>query len=296
MIIPDTPRLVQIVRDVSRPLAALFVWDVIVTVFYKLSPFQAPPLPLTLFGSALALFLSLRVNAAYQRWWEGRTLWGLMINASRNYARAIVAFLDDGDPEQAATKRDLVLRQVGYVHALRRRLRQQDPRPDLDALLPPEMVAEALRRANPPNALLDGNGRRHAAAVRRGWIDTIQQAVLEEVMIAIANAQGGMERLKNTPLPSQYRFFPSLFTRGFCLALPLGLVETLGWLTPLGSTVAGIMFLALLEVGDELVDPFAATPHDVPMTSMCNTIEIDLKEAIGEMPPQPVKPVKGVLW
>jgi putative membrane protein len=296
MIIPDTPRLTRIVQEVWRPLLGLFIWDVAVTLVYYVLPFKAPSLPLTLFGSALALFLGFRDSSAYQRWWEGRTLWGAMINASRSLARAANAFLDDDRPGVIDLKRTIVLRQIAYVHALRCRLRQQDPAPDVLRLLSADEAEEGLGRQNPPNGLLDGTARRIAEAQRRGHLDTIQQAQLEQVLIDIANAQGGMERLKNTPLPSQYRFVPALFTRLFCVLLPIGLVETLGLATPVGSTVAGLMFLAILQIGDDLVDPFANDVHDVPLAAMCRTIEIDLLEAIGDSPPSPLEPVKGILW
>ena len=87
MIVEATPRLRHIIGEVWRPLAALFVWDCIVTGFYYWTPFHAPSLPLTLFGTVLALFLGARGSSAYQRWWEGRVLWGAMINASRSLSR-----------------------------------------------------------------------------------------------------------------------------------------------------------------------------------------------------------------
>ncbi|WP_076071626.1 bestrophin family protein [Sphingomonas montana] len=296
MIVPSTPRVRRMVSEVWRPLTVLFIWDVIVTVTYFVLPFKAPSLPLTLFGSAIALFLGFRVNSAYERWWEGRGLWGLMINASRSLARSTIAFLHDDEPGVVDLKRTIVLRQIAYVHALRCRLRKQDPAPEVLRMLSPEEAQEGLSRQNVPNGLLDGTARRMAEAQRRGLIDTIQQTQLERVLVDIANAQGGMERLKNTPLPMQYRFFPEIFARLFCVALPIGLVESLGWATPLGSTVAGLMFLAILRIGDDLVDPFANDDHDVPLTSMCRTIEIDLLEAIGDEAPRPLEPVKGILW
>ena len=293
MIVGAAPRLSHIVRQVWKPLAALFVWDVVVTLTYYLLPFRAPSLPLTLFGSALALFLGFRDNSAYQRWWEGRVLWGAMINASRSLARSARNFL----PEEANDlKRSIVLRQVAYVHALRCQLRRQKPDEEVLRFLSKGEAEPALARTNPANGLVDGTGRRIADAVQRGWIDTIQQSAIERVLVDISNAQGGMERLKNTPLPNQYRFFPTLFTHLFCVLLPIGLVETLGFATPLGSTMAGLMFLAVLQIGDDLVDPFANTVHDVPLSAMCRTIEIDLLQAIGDAAPGPLQPVKGVLW
>ncbi|TKD51346.1 bestrophin family protein [Sphingomonas baiyangensis] len=296
MILSSTPRVSSIVREVWRPLALLFVWDVAVTITYFLLPFTAPSLPLTLFGTVLGLFLGFRTNSAYQRWWEGRILWGSMINASRNIAREAIAFLPDDPPRARDLKRSIVLRHIAYVHALRCQLRRQTECPEVYTLLSKPEADEAMGRANPANGFLDGTAKRIAEAQSHGWMDTIQQAQMEAVMVDIANAQGGMERLKNTPLPMQYRFFPAFFTRLFCILLPIGLVETLGWATPVGSTIAGLMFLAALQIGDDLVDPFSNTAHDVPMTGMCRTIEIDLKQAIGDPAPEKLEPVDGVLW
>jgi len=213
---------------------------VVVTAVYFALPFRAPSLPLTLFGTVVALFLGFRDNSAYQRWWEGRVLWGAMINASRNLARAARNFLPD--PDARDLKRTLVLRQIAYVNALRCQLRRQPPDEEVLRFLSTREAEPALARVNAANGLLDSTGRRIAGAVRDGWLDTIQQTAMERILVDIANAQGGMERLKNTPLPNQYRFFPL-----FCILLPIGLVETLGLATPLGSTVAGLMFLAVLQ-------------------------------------------------
>lgn len=295
MIVTAAPRARQIVREIWKPLAVLFVWDVIVTVTYYVLPFHAPSLPLTLFGSVLALFLGFRSNSAYQRWWEGRGLWGSMINASRNLARQARNYLPDG--EAVDLKRTIVLRQIAYVHALRCQLRRQPADGEVLRFLSRGEADFALARTNIANGIVDGTGRRIEIARSKGWIDSIQQASMERVLIDIANAQGGMERLKNTPLPAQYRFGPTLFTHLFCVLLPIGLVETLEIATPLGSTLAGLMFLVVLAIGDDLVDPFANTVHDLPLAAMCRTIEIDLLQAIGDPAPAPATPdATGVLW
>ncbi len=294
MIVASTPRLTRIVSEVWKPLLVLFIWDVIVTVTYYLLPFRAPSLPLTLFGTVLALLIGFRDNSAYQRWWEGRVLWGSMINASRSLSREARNFLPIGEAHDM--RRTIVLRQIAYVNALRCQLRRQPVDDQVLQYLSRGEAEPALARTNIANGLLDGTGRRIDDARRAGWIDTIQQSRMESTLVDIANAQGGMERLKNTPLPNQYRFFPTLFTHVFCILLPIGLVETLGFATPLGSTVAGLMFLAVLQIGEDLVDPFANTVHDVPLTAMCRTIEIDLLQSIGDKAPGPITPHKGVLW
>ncbi|MFC7520656.1 bestrophin family protein [Xanthomonas populi] len=294
MIIGVKPRVSDVFDQVWQTLAVLFVWDVLITIIYYVLPFRAPALPLTIFGSALALFLGFRANSTYQRWWEGRVLWGQMINASRNLVRLSISVLSA--PEAAALGRTIALRQVAYVHALRCQLRRLPVDAVLESRLDADEVASVITRTNVANGLLDRTGRSVEQARRDGWIDSIQQASVERILVDIANAQGGMERLKNTPLPYQYRFYPNLFTRLFCVLLPIGLVETLQYATPVGSTVAGLMFLAVLKIGDELVDPFANTIHDLPLDSMCRMVEIDALQAIGEPAPEPMQPVGGVLW
>jgi putative membrane protein len=295
MIVTTAPRAKQVLREIWMPLALLFLWDVIVTIIYYVLPFRAPSLPLTLFGSVLALFLGFRSNSAYQRWWEGRGLWGLMINASRNLARMARNYLPEG--EAVDLKRTIVLRQIAYVNALRCQLRRQSADQEVLRFLSRGEADFALARTNIANGIVDGTGRRIEIARSKGWITSMQQHSMESVLIDIANAQGGMERLKNTPLPMQFRFVPTAFTHIFCVLLPIGLVETLGVATPLGSTIAGLMFLAVLAIGDDLVDPFANTVHDLPLNAMCRTIEIDLLQSIGDPAPEPATPDKaGVLW
>ena len=291
MIVGRSPRIRQSFQSAWRALIALFFWDLAVTIFYFISPFRAPALPLTIFGTALALVLGFRVNSAYQRWWEGRILWGAMVNVSRSFTRAVLAYLP---PQARALQERLVERHIAYVHALRCQLRRQNPAPDVRRILGDD-VPELARR-NAANGLLDGSDLQLAGAVRRGWIDTIQQTQLEKMLVDMANAQGGMERLKNTPLPAQYRSFPKYFTRLFCILLPIGLVETLGIATPAGSAVAGFMYLAVLQIGDDLVDPFANSIHDLPLNSVTTMIEGDLNQALGREPPPLVQPENGVLW
>jgi putative membrane protein len=87
------------------------VWDVAVTAFHMMTPIKEPPLPTALFGTAIALFMGFRTNAAYARWWEARTLWGALINASRSLAR-ITRSLTKGEPEDSEMRYNIILRQI----------------------------------------------------------------------------------------------------------------------------------------------------------------------------------------
>ncbi|HLX03373.1 MAG TPA: bestrophin family ion channel [Trinickia sp.] len=296
MIVPGRARLGQVVLYVGRPLALLFLWDVLVTIAYFIKGIDNryisfPHLPLTLLGSAIAIYLGFRNTAAYARWWEGRTLWGAMINYSRSFGREMQTLLPC---EATALQRSLILRHVAYVHALRLHLRRQTPWDELTPRLPRDEIARLQQVANVPNTILNETARIIAREVS---LDNIRLTTIEQTMRELLNAQGGMERIRNTPFPQQYATYPALFTHVFCILLPLGLVESLGIFTPLGSTGVGFLFLALPQIGNDMEHPFSNTPNDVPLTAITRTIEIDLRDSLGEAHElKPVQPEKGVLW
>lgn len=291
MILPGRAHLGHILRYVGKPLIWLFAWDVAVTAFwYVMHPrwtAEFPALPLTLLGSAVAVYLSFRNTTAYARWWEARTLWGAMVNASRTLGREALTML----PERA-TGIAINHRQIAYVHALRMHLRRQSPWDELSARLRADEIESLHRVANVPNAI----HARTATLIADAKPDPILLTAFARTLSDISNAQGGMERIKNTPLPQQYATYPAIFTHGFCILLPLGLVETLGLYTPLGSTVAGFLFLALLQIGNDMQNPFENLDDDVPLTTLTRGIEIDLRDGLGESHGlEPVKPDDGIL-
>lgn len=291
MILPGRAHLGHILHYVGKPLVWLLAWDIAVTAFwYLVHPvwIEFPTLPITLLGSAVAVYLSFRNTTAYARWWEARTLWGAMVNASRTLARDALTLLADRD---VAAR--VVHRQIAYVHALRMHLRRQAPWNELEGRLPSDELERLHGVLNVPNAVHS----RTAATIAGTGTDPILLATFARTLADISNAQGGMERIKNTPLPQQYAVYPAIFTHGFCLLLPLGLVETLGLYTPLGSTVAGFLFLALLQIGNDMQNPFENKEDDVPMSALTRGIEIDLRDGLGEAHDlQPVQPVDGILW
>lgn len=296
MIVGTTPRLRQIVLEVWRPIAALLIWDVAVTVAHFWFDLKEPPLPMPLFGAALTLFLGFRTNAAYGRWWEARTLWGALINSSRSLARITVTLTRQKDGEADDLRDSVILHMVTFVHVLRCQLRGQDPSADIQRILGEKEIPHILERHNRPNALLEDISVVYGEALDRDRINPIQQRIVEATLTDIANAQGGMERIKNTPLPSGFRAFPNLATRIFCIFLPIELVADIGYATPIVSTLIGMVFVAALRIAEDLSDPFANDVHDVPLLSMCTTIEIDLMQTIGRPSPEPLKAADGVLW
>jgi putative membrane protein len=291
VILPGRAHVGHILRYVGRPLVLLLAWDVAVTILWYCLPQhwpEFPMLPITLLGSAVAVYLSFRNTTAYARWWEARTLWGAMVNASRTLARESLTLLPDRDAAVV-----VVRRQIAFVQALRMHLRRQLPWDELAGRLSADDIESLKRVANVPNSI----HTRTAELIAAAKPEPILLSTLARSLSEISNAQGGMERIKNTPLPQQYATYPAIFTHGFCLLLPLGLVETLGLYTPFGSTVAGFLFLTLLQIGNDIQNPFENREDDVPLTALTRSIEIDLRDMLGEAHGlEPVTPVKGILW
>ncbi|MHA3703476.1 bestrophin family protein [Jatrophihabitans sp. YIM 134969] len=299
MIVSAVPRSGSTLRRLLVPVVVMLLWDVLVTLawYAKIGGLAGITIQYTLFGTAVALFLGFQVNAAYARWWEARTLWGSVVNHSRTLAREALTLLDGTVAGgRADIGPEMVRAQIAYVHVLRTALRQQEPPRELDVYLTEGAYTRVVGATNRQTAVLLETGRLLAEAHRRGMVDHVARAQIEATLALLTDAQGGLERIKNTPLPVQYRFLPSFFARAFCAVLPFAIVPQLQWLTPLGSGLVGVMFLLAVQVGRELADPFVDDVNDVPMTTICRTIEIDLLQSLGATAPPAVQPVGQVLW
>jgi ion channel-forming bestrophin family protein len=296
--------IVPLLSYVGRPLLILVLYDVAVVVAYQVRHWEwvsLPHIPLALFGSAIGVILGFRNQSSYARWWEARTLWGSVVNNSRSWARQVLTAMlpskSGEDAELKQTQRRMVYLQIAYVHALRQHLRKLEPWADLAPFLDERELNALRNEKNVPLAIQETMGDLLRECLMRGWIDRIQWQAMDESLNDLTDAQGGAERIKNTPMPKQYDYFPQLFVQIYCILLPLALVSSMGWFTPLGSTLVGFIFLALDKIGRDLEDPFENTIYDVPLTSITTTIEVNLRQLLGEteLPPAGV-PVDGVLW
>jgi putative membrane protein len=261
-----------------------------------------PDVPLSIFGAVIGVVAGFRNTSAYSRWWEARIVWGAVVNNSRSFAREVLTMITpprpdpalEGDLEQ--TKRRLVLLQIAWVHALRNHLRRTPLWPDLTSLIPEQDIACLKSHDNIPLAIQQMQAEIISQCMRRGWIDEIRWATLDRTLSSLMDCQGASERIKNTPMPRIYDFFIRLFINIFCIVLPVGMVASLGLGTPIGSALVGFMFLALDKIGRDLETPFENLPQDVPLTAISRTVEINLKQMIGENSlPEPLVPVNGVL-
>jgi ion channel-forming bestrophin family protein len=250
-------------------------------------------------GTALAIFLAFRNASAYDRWWEGRKLWGALVNQSRNFARQVLTYVAPGDPAHHALRRRLVLQQIAYVHALRASLRKQLPtldEPLAKFVEDPDDRVRIRTAKSPTTTALQIQGEQIMAAYKTGLVDVIHHVELERTLSAICDVQGGCERIKNTPLLRPYDYYPRIFVYVYTFFLPFALVGRLGWMTAIVSIPVSFLFFVLSRVGSSVEDPFEGRFTDVPLDALCRTIEISLREQAGDtdLPPA-LEPVDGFL-
>jgi len=299
MIVSGTHQFNRVFRSLGPHILSLLAWDLLVVLVVKVLRWEwiaSRDIPLALYGSTIGIVVAFRNSSAYSRWWEARTIWGQIVNSSRSLARQLCASLSP-NPEISAMQRRIIYYQIAFVYSLRSQLRGVDPAPEIQRFLSFDELAQLVREQNLPLALQ----QRMAAVLRdarnREWISDWEWHSIDSTLSDLMAAQGAAERIKNTPLPKQYDFFLILFVLIYCLLLPIGMVSALGWVTPLGSTLVGFMFLALDRIGRNLEDPFENTANDLPLTAIAKTIEINLRQILGDTTlPEPESARDGVLW
>ena len=303
MLAPKAPYLGKALLAIRTELLILLAFDMLVAVAYVYwgwTWIASPHIPLSIFGGAIGVIVGFRNNSSYQRWWEARTLWGSIVNNSRTLARQALTLIQAGPEEsdlENQMKHKIVFHQIAYVHALRRQLRGQEPLEELTALLGPDEISQLRRVKNVALEIQTRIGALFGECFRHGWIDSIRWSAVEATLSALANAQGGAERIKNTPMPRQYDYFPRLFVGVYCILLPLGMVANLKLFTPIGSSLVGVIFLALDKTGREIETPFENTIHDIPLTSITQTIEMNLRQLLREAAlAEPKASKAGILW
>jgi putative membrane protein len=312
MIIKKIFNPLAIARYMRWELAASTILSIAVFFLYHHQHLEKVCLPFSIaaiMGSALAIFIAFRNNNAYNRWWEARTIWGGIINNSRIFARQIIANADHAaatgkanPTEVVAYKQELIYRQIAFAHALRLHLRRENAWQELRHLLPENEFEGFTAKNNKPNNLLQTQGIRIREGMRTEILGAFDNISLEPTLAGFNHFQGACERIKNTPLLRQYHFFTKLFLLVFMAILPFSLIADFNkmgapaLMIPV-SILISFVFGVLGKVGEVNEDPFENRITDIPMTSMCNTIERDLKEMLGEpgIPPK-LEPEKGFLF
>jgi len=254
--------------------------------------------PFQLTGVAIGIFLGFRNNASFDRFWEGRKLWGQIVNSTRSTTRLILSMVGPRPitEEIRVRHKELVYHVIAWTHAVRQHLRRHDRLEELEGLLSPKELDRLKTETNRPNAIMQILSQMLRQDVDRGWISVYQHVAIEQEMTRLIDSQGGCERIKSTPIPYAYTVLLHQVVAAYCFALPFGLVDDIGLYTPFVVLMVAYAFFGLDAVGDELEDPFGEDPNDLPLMTISRMIEVNLRERLSEESKPPLlKPVRNVL-
>jgi putative membrane protein len=244
--------------------------------------------PFTLMGLPLAIFLGFRNNAAYDRYWEGRKQWGELVLRSRSLARQCLSLVAPGPHDADDPHLRIVRRAIAYAHALRHRVRgDRDGDADIAPWIRPAEWDRVRALPNVPHALMLEMGADLGECLRTGRLDACLAPSIDASLSAMTAVAASCERIRGTPIPFSYTLLLHRTAYLYCFLLPFGLVDTIGYLTPLVSAIVAYTFFGLDALGDELEEPFRASDNGLPLEALCRTIEIDLRTALGDrdLPP-----------
>jgi len=279
----------------------------ILHVVLEVGHISIPPSVVAILGGALAILLGFKNASSYDRWWEARKIWGGIVNESRTFTRQALTVVDpDHIPEDLMkASYALVHGQIAWVYALRLRLLGIKDRKIWDeqvgVYFEPEDYEFFMSCSNQVTQIGMHQGRAIKELNAREILDIYSYIQIDDTLTRLTDLQGKSERIKGTPLPRPYEYYTRFFLVLFILFFPFGMVDTfmeLAWpllIIPV-TMITGWIFYQIYVFGKVHSDPFEGRETDISLLAIARTIEIDLKEIIGEKDiPPPLKEENGVL-
>jgi len=230
----------------------------------------------SLLGFAISMLLVFRTNTAYDRWWEGRKMWGSLVNNSRNLALKLNAIL----PEDSRSDRLFFRKTIPlYASLLTHHLQSEVTRLMLDEKEHPELAGVDTQK-HVPNQIAGLLMQRVSALYKNGKITGDQLIILNGELSSFTDICGACERIKNTPIPFSYSAFIKKFVSLYVITLPFGYSYSVGYfIIPIVMFV--FFVLASLElVAEEIEDPFGFDENDLPMQKIADNIKKHVTEII----------------
>lgn len=292
----------MIVRQRTNWLKMLFIWrgsvlkkiivQLSVILLFSLSIYffkgkifdykvHLNPTIFTLLGLALAIFMGFCNSASYDRFWEGRKLWGSLVIETRSLTRQILSLVNDPSTGSKEEKEKMIKLISAFGWSLNYQLRDKSGTEHLTRLLSSEHAEQLKGKKFIPSIILGFIADWLNEQQRKGNIDTIVMTSMDHQLNQFSNILGGCERIHNTPLPFAYSVLLHRTVYLYCFWLPFGLVDSLGWMMPLIVLLISYTFIALDAIIQEIGEPFGEEENDLALNSICRTIEYSIFEQAG---------------
>lgn len=217
----------------------------------------------------LGWLLVFRTNASYSRWWEARTLWGRLVNVSRNLAIKVADLVKSDEDDLNRFRIDI----VAFAYGLKDHLREGSRLQSLQGF-----EACPDHPSHVPSYLITRMYGEFGSWYRDGRIDGGVLRVLDEEAREFLEICGGCERIHNTRLVRSYRAFAQQCIFVYLLTFPWGVVDHAGWWTVPLSMLAAYFMLGLETVSEHVEQPFGYDADDLDLDGLCETIRVTVQE------------------
>jgi putative membrane protein len=230
----------------------------------------------SLLGIVLGLFLVYRTNTAYERWWEGRKLWGGMVNSTRNFALKLGAYLSRENHEDREWFAKMI---SNFVFAMKESLRTGVQLAELD---PPDeaFIADLRKYKHKPNRISSLMYNRINELYRSNQITGDQLINVDKELKDFIDLLGACERIKHTPIPYSYMMYVKKFITIYIITLPFGFVTQSGYMTIPIAVLVSFVLLSVELIAEEIEDPFGRDRNDLPLDELATKMRENVREIL----------------
>ncbi|MBK7039506.1 MAG: multidrug transporter [Bacteroidetes bacterium] len=308
-----------------RNIYKTLIISIFPVVLYQIVGLKWLAIPWTvvaLLGTATAFLVGFKNTQTYNRTWEARQIWGAILNSSRFFGTMSRDFINN-----PGITKELVYRHFAWLTALRYAMRdsrvwetsgnayneeykeyyiipeKETPlETELEKYLSAAELKYILTTKNKATQIMSLQSKTIKGLFANKEIDSNQYVEMQRMVKDFYDQQGKSERIKNFPYPRQFATINSFFIKLFCILLPFGMLKefdkinesmngmmkgNMVWLVIPFSVLISWVYTSLEQVGESTENPFEGSANDVPISQMSRTIEIDMREMLGEtdLPP-----------
>jgi ion channel-forming bestrophin family protein len=261
------------------------LFGVLISVFAYLDyPVALPTLTSLIPNIVLGLLLVFRTNTAYERFWEGRKLWGSIVNTTRNLARHLWIVVPVQQPEDRDDKVAALKLLVAFAIATKQHLRQEPLGAEAEELIAPAKFRKLQTMNHPPLEIAFWIGDYLQHQYSRQQFDSYQLTAMQNLLNGLVDYLGGCERILKTPMPMAYSIHLKQLLLLYCLSLPFQTVGQLGWWTGVVVALISFTLFGIEEIGIEIENPFGHDANDLPLDTICATMLRNIEDLMTLTP------------
>ncbi len=257
-------------------------FGLLITILYFAKfPVSAKALGGVIPSIVLGLLLVFRTNTAYERFWEGRKAWGTIVNNIRNLSRLIWVAVSESSPIHRQEKEQLLNFLVAFAIATKLHLRSQPVDDSVANLVSPLEFAKLQLVSSPPLEIVFWISDYLQSQYEQGQVSLYQMNQFQSILNGLVDMLGVCERILRTPIPLAYAIHLKQLLLIYCVLLPFQIVDELKWLTAPSMMLISFTLFGIEAIGMEIENPFGSDPNDLPLDTICTTIQTNVNDLMN---------------